>query len=95
MASSRTRVKIFSLTRYLRAALEQAAYEKDEDGVIVASVPGASGFFAQGDTYEEARANLEDAIEGNVLLSLQLGWDIPLLPGFTFEERDVSADPSY
>jgi predicted RNase H-like HicB family nuclease len=92
MASAKNKVKVFSLSRYVKAALERAVYERDENGVIVAIVPEAAGFFAQGDTHEEARANLEDVIEGNVLLSLQLGWDIPIIPGVTVKERDVSAD---
>ncbi|MBI4312632.1 MAG: type II toxin-antitoxin system HicB family antitoxin [Chloroflexi bacterium] len=95
MASSSTRVKVLSLSKYVQTAMALAVYEKDENGVVVATVPNAAGFFAQGDTYEEARANLEDAIEGNVLLALQLGWEIPSLPGFTVEERDVSANPSF
>jgi len=29
--------------------------------MVIAKVPGASGFFAQGDSFEEARENLRDA----------------------------------
>jgi predicted RNase H-like HicB family nuclease len=71
------------------AALALADYARDEDGVIVAAVPGASGFYAQGDTFEEARANLRDVVEGNVLLALQLGLLIPVMPGITIEEEDA------
>lgn len=81
-----TKVKVFSLGKYLDAALKLAVYEKDETGVIVAAVPGASGFFTQGESYEEARENLKDAIEGNVLLALQLGWDIPHISGVDISE---------
>lgn len=86
-----SKVKVFSLSRYVQAALDKAEYEHDENNTIVAMVPGASGFFAQGETYEEARSNLEDAIEGNVLLALQLGWDIPDIPGVDIKEEDVEA----
>ena len=61
-----SRVKVFSLSSYLEAALKLAEYDRHEDGVVIATVPSASGFFAQGETHEEARANLEDVIEGNV-----------------------------
>lgn len=88
------KVKVFSLSQYMEAALKLAQYERDEDALIVATVPEADGFFAQGQTHEEARANLEDVIEGNVLLALQLGWEIPPLPGVTIEERDVEARPA-
>jgi predicted RNase H-like HicB family nuclease len=77
------------MSGYLEAALRLAEYERDEDGIIVASVPGASGFYAQGDNHEEARDNLEDVIEGNILLALQLGWEVPPIEGFAIEERDV------
>ena len=90
MATSR--VKVFSLSRYVQAALKQAEYERDEDGVIIATVHEASGFFAQGETYEEARSNLEEVIEGNILLALQLGWDVPPIPGVDIEEQDVQTN---
>jgi len=70
-------VKVFTLTRYIEEALKRAEYERDENGVVIATVPRASGFFAQGDSFEEARENLRDVIEGNVLLALQMGLEIP------------------
>ena len=85
------KVRLLPLARYVQAALECAEYERDEDGVVIATVPNASGFFAQGDTFEEARENLRDAIEGNVLLALQLGLPIPEIEGIAAEERDVEA----
>lgn len=86
------KVKVFSLTRYMEEALKHAEYERDENGITIARVPQAQGFFAQGESHQEATANLRDVIEGNVLLSLQLGWDIPPLPGVVIEERDVPAN---
>ena len=46
-------------------------------------------FFAQGDSFEDARDNLRDVIEGNVLLALQLGIEIPRLRGVEIEEEYV------
>lgn len=65
----------------MEASLQKAEYQKDENNVVIAKVPGASGFFAQGNTFEEARANLQDVIEGNVMLALQLGFEIPRIEG--------------
>ena len=84
-------VRLLPLMRYVQAALARAEYERDEDGVVIAQVPGASGFFAQGDNFEEARENLRDAIEGNVLLALQLGLPIPEVDGIKAEEQRVEA----
>lgn len=85
------KVRLLPLSRYLEAALRLAEYERDEDGVILAHVPGASGFFSQGDSFEEARENLRDAIEGNVLLALQLDFPIPAIEGVIIEEKDAES----
>lgn len=84
-----TKLRSFSLLRYVEAAVALTDYSRDEDGVVIAQVPDASGFFAQGGTFEEARANLRDVIEGNVLLALRLGLPIPVMPGVIIEEHDA------
>lgn len=38
--------------------------EKDEDGYYVAEVPALPGCLSQGKSYEEALANIKEAIEG-------------------------------
>jgi len=83
------KVRGLSLSRYVEAALRLAEYERDEDGVVIAQVPSASGFYAQGDNFEDARDNLRDVIEGNVLLALQLGLPIPAIQGVAIEEHDT------
>ena len=85
------KVRYFVLSRYVEAALQHAEYERDENGMVIARVPNASGFFSQGDTFEEARENLRDAIEGKVVIALQLGLNIPQIAGVTIEEQDAEA----
>lgn len=75
------KVRIFPLLRYVEEALRRAEYDADENGMIIGKVPEAPGFFAEGATRKEAEENLRDVIEGNILLALQLGFDIPILPG--------------
>ena len=63
--------------------------------MIIAKVIGTTGFFAQGKNFEDARENLRDVIEGNVLLALQLGLDIPKIEGVEIEEKEYAeADPT-
>ena len=81
------KVKIMSISRYVQAALERAEYERDENGIVIARVPESPGFFSQGETFEEARDNLRDAIEGNLTLALQLGLPIPTLEAVPIEEQ--------
>ena len=84
------KAKSFSLSAYIEQALKIAEYEKDEDGVVVASVPNISGFFSQGENFEEARNNLRDAIEGNLLVALQLGFEIPEIAGVEMRGVDYA-----
>ena len=86
------KVRMLSISQYVQAALQRAVYEADENGVIIARVPGMQGFFSQGETFENARENLRDAIEGNVTLALQMGLPIPSLDEVVIEEKYV---PSY
>lgn len=79
MEAKLKKAKYFTLSKYVDGALKRAEYEKDEDGIVIAKVPGASGFFAQGNTFEDARADLQEVTEGNVILALQLGLEIPLV----------------
>lgn len=52
--------------------------EKDEDGVFIASCPALPGCHTQGDTYDEALANLKDAINLNIAARRDLGEPIPI-----------------
>ena len=84
--------QIFSLTEYVDKALRKAEYYRDENNVVIAKVPDASGFFAQGDNFEEARDHLREVIEGicavidNPDLALQLKIPIPSIEGVKITE---------
>ena len=86
-----SKIVMFSISHYVQAALKHARYEVDENDVIVAYVPSASGFFSQGENFEEARENLRDAIEGNVVLALQLGLPVPPMDEVVIEVQDAPA----
>jgi len=73
------------ILQYIEKALEKAEYYRDENKVVIAKVPGVEGFFTQGDNFEEARNNLRDVIEGNIVVALQLGLPIPKIGGLTIE----------
>ncbi len=88
------KVKIFPFSQYVEAALKLAEYQRDENGVVIAQVPNTSGFFTQGDTFEEARQNLRDVVEGNISLALQLGLPIPEIKGVKMEEQYAEAVPA-
>ena len=76
---------VFSMSEYVSAALKLARYERDEDGGIVAEVPELNGALTQGETYEEARANLIEVIEEGIAIDLQTGYPIPKLPNVAMD----------
>ena len=82
----------FSMRDYLEAALAWAEYEQDEDGLIAASVPNYPDFCSQGETHEEARTNLLEAIEENLMIALQMGSEIPIIPGVDITTEVVEAE---
>lgn len=62
--------------------------ERDEDGYF-ASCPSLQGCFTQGDTYEEAVANLKEAIQLHVEDRLACGEEIPQLDAVSFTTLEV------
>ena len=87
-----SKIRMFSISHYVQAALKHARYEVDENDVILAYVPSASGFFSQGESFEEARENLRDTVWSHpdlhdvVVLSGQDGDDAK-----PYQEKDVNS----
>jgi predicted RNase H-like HicB family nuclease len=70
------------LTRYVQAALARAHYEMIQDAEpFYGEVPGLEGVWATGPTLEACRANLSEAVEDWLLLSVAKGLPIPTLDG--------------
>ena len=65
----------------------RAVIEQDEDGKFVAHCPTLPGCWSQGDTREEAKRNIADAIEG-YLASLKKHGD-PVPPPINEEVIEV------
>ena len=61
-------------------------YERDEDGRILAICPALQGCYTEGETEEEARANIREAIHAHVqsrlargdFISMELGTEAEL-----------------
>jgi predicted RNase H-like HicB family nuclease len=69
-----------TLREYVTEALKNAVYEKGEVlDVVVAEAPDLPGCLTQGDSIEEARENLIDAIEVWIMAGLQSGEQMPVI----------------
>ena len=61
------------LTAYINTAMRKAHYEILEDGSYYGEIPGFQGVFANAETLETCCEQLQEVLEGWILLGLQLG----------------------
>lgn len=72
------------IIEYINAAMKQARYKiiKDDEPYY-GEIPSCRGVWATGKTLEQCRENLEDTLEGWIVVRLQHGLTIPTLRGKT------------
>ena len=58
-------------------AVYKCIFEPQEDGGFTVTVPSLPGCISEGDTYEEALANVKEAIAAWIEVSREYGDDIP------------------
>ena len=67
---------------YIEAALEQGRYELIKDPrPYYGSMPRCRGVWATGKTLEECRKNLQEVLEGWILVRLKKGLTLPEIKG--------------
>ena len=72
------------LTEYINAAMRKAVYEiLPEDKFYYGEIPGFQGVYANADTLEECRQELQEVLEDWLLLGLRMGDDVPSVDGIT------------
>ena len=69
------------LTTYIHAAMRQATYELLEDGSFYGEIPGFQGVYANADNLEDCRTELQEVLEGWIVLGLKLGHPLPTIDG--------------
>ncbi len=69
------------LVRYIKAAMHRATYEPINDGTYFAEIPGFDGLWANAETLEATRDELEEVLEGWIILGLRLGHTLPVIDG--------------
>ena len=68
------------LTHYIAAAMDDATYEILPEGEgIYAEIPALAGVWAQADTVEACRRELQAVLEGWIILGLRMGHPMPAL----------------
>jgi predicted RNase H-like HicB family nuclease len=70
------------LTAYIKAAMKRAKYEiLKDDGTFYGEIPALKGVWANAKTLEACRDELEEVVEGWILLGLRFNDPLPILDG--------------
>lgn len=69
------------LTKYIEAAMHRATYERIEDGTFFAEIPEIEGLWANAETLKTCQDELQEVLEGWIILGLRLGHTLPIIEG--------------
>lgn len=69
------------LTTYIQAAMKHAQYEILEDQTFYGEIVGFQGVYANADTLEMCREELQSALEGWIILGLKMDHPLPEVDG--------------
>lgn len=70
------------LTKYIQAAMHRASYEFiEDDRTFFGLIPDCQGVWANAETLEACRDELQEVLEGWIILGLRLGHTLPVIDG--------------
>lgn len=69
------------LSEYIRSAMRRATYEILSDGTYYGEIPDFQGVYANNKTLEDCRQQLQEVLEGWIVLGLRLGHTLPIVDG--------------
>jgi predicted RNase H-like HicB family nuclease len=80
--SERLKRKQAMLTEYIQAAMHRAKYEiLDEDGTFYGSIPECQGVWANEETLEDCRNELQSVLEDWILVRISDHNSLPVIDG--------------
>ena len=77
------------LTPYIQAAMRLAKYEILEGGGYYGEIPGFQGIWANADTLDSCREELQSALEDWIVLGLRLGHPLPVVAGINLVPVEI------
>ncbi len=78
------------LTEYVHAAMRQATYEILADGTFYGEIPGFQGVYSNSESLEACREQLQEVLEGWLILGLQLGHELPVVEGIDLMAKEAT-----
>jgi predicted RNase H-like HicB family nuclease len=78
------------LSQYIKAAMRQAKYEiLSDDGSFYGEIPGFQGVWANAETLEDCRNELEEVLEEWIFLHLADNTPLPVVNGLELSVKKV------
>jgi len=77
------------LTSYIQAAMRKAKYEILSDGTFYGEIPGLAGVYANAPGLEKCREQLQEVLEGWIVLGLRLNHTLPEIDSISL---DINAE---
>lgn len=81
--------KRYILSEYVEQAMDEALYDKLEDGTFTGRIPSCKGVLVFGSTLRECEDELRSTLEDWILVGLKLGHPLPIIRGI-----DLNKEPS-
>ena len=79
------------LTAYIQAAMDKAHYELLPNGEgYFGSIEEMEGVWANADTLEACRAELQEVLEAWIILGLKMGHPLPSVEGMSLDIQEVA-----
>ncbi|MGQ9570263.1 MAG: type II toxin-antitoxin system HicB family antitoxin [Thermodesulfovibrionales bacterium] len=77
----------YILSEYMEQAMEQAVYDKLEDGTFAGRIPPCKGVVAFGTTLRQCEDELRSTLEDWILVGLKLGHSLPVIGGIDLNRK--------
>ena len=79
------------LMKYIQTALRNAKYEiLDDDGSFYGEIPACNGVYANAETLEECREQLEEVLEEWILFRIYKNIPLPVVDGIELKINEVA-----
>jgi predicted RNase H-like HicB family nuclease len=79
------------LTKYIEAAMRRAKYEiLSDDASFYGEIPGFDGVYANSDSLEECRRELEEVLEEWILFRVSRNLPLPVVDGIELAIKEVA-----
>lgn len=79
------------LTEYIIAAMKRARYEiLSDDGTFYGEIPGFEGVYANAETLERCREELQEVLEEWILFRVSRNLALPIVEGIELKIKELA-----